>query len=106
AVYRAFGLVSSNLGVVLWEGLGEASGNAWGTRTDDIDVAAQEAQLYGDARYGEWWGSPGGVRRDPGRVRRSLAVIRAHPFWFAGAALRRAARMLDYVGADAPPVAA
>jgi Dolichyl-phosphate-mannose-protein mannosyltransferase len=104
-VYRAFVPVSINLGVVLWEGLGEASGNAWGTRTDDIDVAAQEAQLYGDARYGDWWGSPDGIRRDRDRVRRSLAVIRAHAGWFAGAALRRAAQMLDYAGADAPPVA-
>ena len=104
-LYRAFVPVSINLGVVLWEGLGEASGNAWDTRTDDIDVAAQEAKTYGDARYGEWWGSPDGIRRDRDRVRRSLAVIRAHPVWFAGAALRRAAQMLDYAGADAPPVA-
>ncbi len=105
-LYRAFVPVSTNLGVVLWEGIGEASGNAWGTRTDDIDVAAQEAERYGDPRYGEWWASPDGIRRDRDRVRRSLAVIAAHPAWFAGAALRRAAQMMDYAGADAPPVAA
>jgi hypothetical protein len=102
--YRAFVPVSINLGVVLWEGIGEASGNAWGTRTDDIDVAAQEAEMYGDARYAEWWASPDGIRRDRDRVRRSLAVIAAHPAWFAGAATRRAAQMLDYAGADAPAV--
>jgi hypothetical protein len=105
-LYRAFVPVSTNLGVVLWEGIGEASGNAWGTRTDDIDVAAQEAEMYGDPRYGEWWASPDGIRRDRDRVRRSLAVIAEHPAWFAGAALRRAAQMMDYAGADAPPVAA
>jgi len=105
-LYRAFVPVSINLGVVLWEGIGEASGNAWGTRTDDIDVAAQEAEMYGDPRYAEWWASPDGIRRDRDRVRRSLAVIAAHPAWFAGAALRRAVQMMDYVGADAPPVAA
>ncbi len=104
-LYRAFVPVSINLGVVLWEGLGEASGNAWDTRTDDIDVAAQEARLYGDSRYGDWWGSPDGIRRDRDRVRRSLAVIRAHPVWFTGVALRRAGQMLDFVGADAPAVA-
>jgi len=104
-VYRAFVPVSINLGVVLWEGIGEASGNAWGTRTDDIDVAAQEAETYGDPRYGEWWASPDGIRRDRDRVRRSLAVIADHPAWFAGAALRRAVQMIDYGGADAPPVA-
>jgi dolichyl-phosphate-mannose-protein mannosyltransferase len=103
--YRAFVPVSINLGVVLWEGIGEASGNAWGTRTDDIDVAAQEAEMYGDPRYGEWWASPDGIRRDRDRVRRSLAVIAAHPAWFAGAAARRALQMLDYAGADAPAVA-
>jgi hypothetical protein len=97
--------VSINLGVVLWEGIGEASGNAWGTRTDDIDVAAQEVEMYGDPRYGEWWASPDGIRRDRDRVRRSLAVIAAHPAWFAGTAARRAAQMLDYAGADAPAVA-
>ena len=105
-LYRAFVPVSINLGVVLWEGIGEASGNAWGTRTDDIEVAAQEAEMYGDPRYGEWWASPDGIRRDRDRVRRSLAVIAQHPAWFAGAALRRAARMMDYAGADVPPVAA
>jgi hypothetical protein len=104
-LYRAFVPVSINLGVVLWEGIGEASGNAWGTRTDDIDVAAQEAEMYGDPRYAEWWASPDGIRRDRDRVRRSLAVIAAHPAWFAGAALRRAVQMIDYAGADAPPVA-
>ena len=103
-LFRAFVPVSINLGVVLWEGLGEASGNAWGTRTDDVDVAAQEAQTYGDPRYGEWWASPDGIRRDRDRVRRSLRVIGAHPVWFAGAALWRAAEMLDYASADAPPV--
>ena len=105
-LYRAFVPVSINLGVVLWEGIGEASGNAWGTRTDDVDVAAQEAEMYGDPRYAEWWASPDGIRRDRARVRRSLAVIAHHPAWFAGAALRRAAQMMDYAGADAPPVAA
>jgi hypothetical protein len=104
-LYRAFVPVSINLGVVLWEGIGEASGNAWGTRTDDIDVAGQEAEMYGDPRYAEWWASPDGIRRDRDRVRRSLAVIAAHPAWFAGAALRRAVQMIDYAGADAPPVA-
>jgi hypothetical protein len=104
-LYRAFVPVSINLGVVLWEGIGEASGNAWGTRTDDIDVAAQEAEMYGDPRYGDWWASPDGIRRDRDRVRRSLAVIAEHPAWFAGAALRRAAQMIDYVGAGAPPLA-
>jgi hypothetical protein len=104
-LYRAFVPVSINLGVVLWEGIGEASGNAWGTRTDDIDVAAQEAETYGDPRYADWWASPDGIRRDRDRVRRSLAVIAAHPAWFTGAALRRAAQMMDYAGADAPPVA-
>jgi hypothetical protein len=103
-LFRAFVPVSINLGVVLWEGLGEASGNAWGTKTDDIDVAAQEARMYGDPRYADWWASPDGIRRDRDRVRRSLGLIAAHPVWFAGAALGRAAQMLDYAGADAPPV--
>ena len=65
------------VGVVLWEGLGEASGNAWDTRTDDIDVAAQEARTYGDERYGEWWGSPDGIRRDLAFLRTNKNGLRA-----------------------------
>lgn len=105
-LYGALVPVSTNLGVVLWEGLGEASGNAWGTRTDDTEVAVQEAQAYGDPRYADWWASPDGIRRDRDRVRRSLALIAAHPAWFARTALRRMGLMLDYERADAPPVAA
>src|SRR5262249_60943959 len=56
------------------------------------------------ARYGGGGAPARGFRRDRDRVRRSLEVIAAHPVWFAGAGLRRAAEMLDYAGADAPPV--
>ena len=42
--------------------------------------------MYGDPRYGDWWASPDGIRRDRDRVRRSLAVIAEHPAWFAGTA--------------------
>ncbi len=96
--------VSINFGIVLWEGIGESSGNAWGTQTDDIDVAADEARLYGEPRYGDWWASPDGIRRDRARVRRSLAVIAQHPAWFAGVALRRMAQMVSYGGGVTPAV--
>ncbi len=96
--YRLFGEfvpVSSNMGIVLWEGIADAGGERFGAQRFDLLVALDEAERFADPRYGKWWASPDGVRRDRDRVRRSLEVIREHPLWFAGATLRRAAVILD-----------
>jgi hypothetical protein len=96
-LYRAFVPVSINFGIVLWEGLADASGSRWGTRPTDVEVAAREAIEYGEPRYADWWASPDGIRRDRDRVRKSLALIAERPLWFAGASLRRMRQMLWYV---------
>jgi hypothetical protein len=102
-VYHAFVPVSINFGILLWEGLGEFGGDErFGARSTDTAVAKQEAQLYGDPRYGEWWASPDGIERDRDRVRRAWAVIRDHPLWFLSAAVRRMLAMVDYLGPDPP----
>ena len=96
--------MSANGGIVLWEGIADAGGERFGAHRLDLDVAADEAERFGDARYANWWASPDGIRRDRDRMRRSLAVIAEHPLWFVAASVRRAVEILD-VAKAAPPVA-
>lgn len=102
-VYGAFVPVSTNLGIVLWEGIADAGGERFGAFPADREVARDEARIFGEPRYREWWASPDGIARDHFRVKRSLTVIRENPGWFARAMLRRMAQMLDYAG-NAPPL--
>ncbi len=95
-VYGAFVPVSTNMGIVLWEGIADAGGARFGAFPADREVARDEARLFGEPRYREWWASPDGIARDRFRVRRSLAVIRENPGWFARAMLARMGQMLDY----------
>ena len=106
--YRLYGElvpVSSNGGIVLWEGIADAGGERFGAQRFDLLVALEEAERFGDPRYAEWWASPDGIRRDRDRVRRSLEVIRNNPVWFAAATTRRALAIAD-VRTAAPPLAA
>lgn len=104
-VYHEFVPVSSNLGIVLWEGIADYSGDRFGAVTTDSGVAEQEAVWYNNPDYAAYWASPDGIKRDHDRVRRSLAVIRDHPLWFAGAACDRVGEMFKY-SASAPLVLA
>jgi hypothetical protein len=102
-VYGELVPVSINMGIVLWEGLADAGAEGVGASRSDNSVQRAEARLYGDPRYTAWWASPDGIRRDHDRVKRSLAVIRARPAWFARVMLGRMGQMLDYAPA-APPL--
>jgi hypothetical protein len=105
AIYGELVPVSINGGLPLWRGIAEAGGQSFGARRSDKGVMWEEAEYYGDPRYGEWWQTPDGIKRDRDRYRRSLAFIRTHPGAFAGAVLRRIGRMFDF-HADAPLVSA
>jgi hypothetical protein len=100
-IYGEFVPVSINGGIVLWEGIADAFGQRFGARSRDLEVAAEEAVRFGDARYARWWASPDGIRRDRDRVRRSLEVIRAHPGLYAASVVRRAGEVLAS-GSEAP----
>ena len=102
-VYHEFLPISIGTGLNLWEGIGEASGDRFGAVATDDAVALQEAELYGEPRYGGSWTTPDGIARDRDRVRRSLAVIRQHPVWYAGLMLHRMKEMVNYT-AHAPLV--
>lgn len=102
-IYRELVPVSANLGIVLWEGIGDESGDRFGAVTTDQAVAEQEAQWYGDPRYATSWVSPDGIKRDRDRIDRSVGVIASNPAWFAGTMANRMRGMFKY-SAHAPLV--
>jgi hypothetical protein len=102
-VYGELIPINIGVGIVLWEGIADASGDRFGAVARDEEVAEQEAALYGDARYAGSWSTPDGIQRDRDRVNKSLAIIRDHPFWYAGVMVARMGEMVKY-SAHAPLV--
>ncbi len=93
-----------NVGVNLWEGLGEtdrgvAAGMVFGDRLM-LEIERKELNL--PPEYPLTLAYPDGIRRDRKRVRDSLQVIAANPFWYAGVMGRRAVRLLKLAGEPAP----
>jgi hypothetical protein len=103
-VYGRFVPVQIGFGLNLWTGIGQAGGQRFGAETYDNAVAVQEAAWYNDRRYSATWYTPDGIDRDRARIKRSLAVIAGHPFWYLESDLKRIAQMFKY-SADAPLVA-
>lgn len=95
-VYDAFVPINIGIGIVLWEGIADASGNSFGTVSKDEEVAAQEAITYNLPSYADSCFTPDGIVRDRIRTVRSLAIIRQHPVWYAGVMLGRCGNMLNY----------
>jgi dolichyl-phosphate-mannose-protein mannosyltransferase len=103
AVYGEFIPIQVGLGILLWEGIGDASGDRFGAVKLDTEVATQEAESYGDPRYAGSWSTPDGIKRDRDRTKKSLDVILHHPVWYAGVMVNRCTEMLKY-SAQAPLV--
>jgi 4-amino-4-deoxy-L-arabinose transferase-like glycosyltransferase len=101
-MYREFVPIQIGVGLNLWEGLADVSEGRFGARTDD-EVILQEIAFYDDPRYGSSWASPDGIKRDRDRMRKSLDIISAHPFWYLGTMVGRMGGMLKDT-ADAPLV--
>jgi hypothetical protein len=102
-VYGEFVPINIGLGIVLWAGIADASGDRFGAVALDVDSAAQDAELYNNPRYGGSWSTPDGIIRDRNRVRRSMDIILHHPVWYAGVMLQRMRDMVKY-SAHAPLV--
>jgi 4-amino-4-deoxy-L-arabinose transferase-like glycosyltransferase len=102
--FHAFVPGGMGFGTNLWEGLGETSRAAeFGAVFGDANVIEQERALIAqppDATLELYW--PDGLERDRARMRKSLSVIKAHPFWFAGVMTKRMAGMLKYAGEPVP----
>jgi len=94
-------LVSANTGIVMLEGVANASNGRFGPLPgDDKQVAHMESDWYNDPRYMRDWSEPDGIQRDRDRVRRSVGIIVRHPVWFVGSMVGRMKDMVQYV-ADA-----
>ena len=103
AVYGEVIPIQVGLGILLWEGIADASGDRFGAVKEDSAVATQDAEIYDDPRYAGSWATPDGIKRDRDRIRRSVDVIAHHPVWYAGVMIDRCADMLKY-SAHAPLV--
>ncbi len=95
-----------SVGVNLWEGIGETNrGREFGAPGSDAELLAQERRtlnLRPEEPLDLFW--PDGVRRDRDRIRKSLAVIKGHPLWYAGVMVRRIWGHLKIAGKPAPNV--
>ena len=99
--FHAFVPTGLGAGTNLLEGIGETERGAkeFGAPANDRDVLEQErvaAQVPLGANFDLYY--PDGIQRDRGRARRALAIIKQHPFWYAGSVVRRMAAVLKYAG--------
>jgi hypothetical protein len=80
-----------NIGLNLLEGLGETDrGHQLGAPESDAEVLEQDRKEMGlppDAPLKLNY--PDGIRREHQRASRAFAIIKAHPFWYAGTMLHR-----------------
>lgn len=110
-VFGRFIPLSLGAGQTFLEGIADYdSANRFGIPSTDLAITRQEAATYNRPDYAGTLFGPDGVERERARLRRGAAVVRAHPLWFAGVMVRRAASMLRLerariVSRD-PPVAA
>jgi hypothetical protein len=94
-VFGKFIPVSLGAGQTLVEGIADYNTDgSFGLPQTDIELIRGEAAAYNRPDYANSLFTPDGIERDRARMARGLAVIRAHPFWFAGVMVRRAGSML------------
>jgi 4-amino-4-deoxy-L-arabinose transferase-like glycosyltransferase len=94
-VFGKFIPVSLGAGQTLVEGIADYNADgSLGLPQTDVELIRAEAETFHRADYTNSLFTPDGVERDRLRLTRGVAVIRAHPFWFAGVMARRAASML------------
>lgn len=94
-VFAKFIPISLGAGQTLIEGLADYdTDGSLGLPQTDMELIRGEAETFHRPDYANSLFSPDGVERDRARMARGLAVIRAHPFWFFGVVVRRAASML------------
>lgn len=87
--------VSLGAGQTLIEGIADYNTDgSLGLPQTDMELIRGEAETSHRPDYANSLFTPDGIERDRARMARGFAVIRAHPFWFAGVMVRRAASML------------
>jgi len=94
-VFGKFIPLSLGAGQTLIEGIADYNTDgSFGLPQTDMDLIRGEADTFHRSEYASSLFTPDGVERDRARMGRGFAVIRAHPIWFAGVMVRRAASML------------
>lgn len=94
-VFGRFIPVSLGAGQTMLEGIADYDPDGrLGIPQTDIGIMRQEAERFGRPDYAEVLFGPDAVKRDRQRLRRAFGVVAAHPIWFAGVMVRRAASML------------
>jgi hypothetical protein len=94
-VFGQFIPVSLGAGQTLVEGIADYNTDgSLGLPQTDMELIRGEAETYQRPDYAGSLFTPDGVARDRARLARGFAVIRTHPFWFAGLMLRRSLSML------------
>jgi 4-amino-4-deoxy-L-arabinose transferase-like glycosyltransferase len=94
-VFHRFIPLSLGAGQTLLEGIADYDRPMrFGIPNTDVGIMKLEADEAQRPDYNRALFNPDGVEREHSRLTRGFAVIRAHPFWFAGVMTRRAASML------------
>ena len=94
-VFHRFIPVSLGAGQTLLEGIADYdTQHRFDIPNTDVGVMKQEAEAFQRPDYYGTLFNPDGVERERWRLARGFAVIRSHPFWFAGVMARRASTML------------
>src|SRR5215471_8810590 len=94
-VFHRFIPLSLGAGQTFLEGIADYDKQgAFGVPNTDMGIMKQEAEVFQRPDYYGTLFNPDGVGRERARLSRGFAVIRSHPFWFAGVMARRAASMV------------
>lgn len=94
-VFHRFVPLSLGAGQKLLEGVAEFDRDGrFGVPKTDFGIVLQEVQMYNRPDYEGGLFTVDGIERDRARVGRGLSIIRAHPFWYLGVMVKRAALFL------------
>jgi 4-amino-4-deoxy-L-arabinose transferase-like glycosyltransferase len=99
--FHAFVPTGLGAGTNMWEGIGETERGAkeFGAAGNDREVIEQERAALAvpsDAPFDLYY--PDGIRRDRERTSKSIAIIKRHPFWYAGTVVNRMIAVMKYAG--------
>jgi len=94
-VFHRFIPLSLGAGQTLLEGIADYDHEGrFNIAKTDMGIMKQEAEDFHRPDYYTTLFNPDGVERERARLARGFAVIRSHPFWFAGVMTQRAAAMV------------
>src|SRR5207249_7513185 len=94
-VFHRFIPLSLGAGQTFLEGIADYDKETrFGVPSTDMGIMKQEAEIYQRPDYYGTLFNPDGVERERARLSRGFAIVRSHPFWFAGVMARRALSMV------------